>query len=292
MVVNGRTDSEVGGWETPAAFGDYCALSNDVWRYHEPFVGGGAVFFHLDPTAGTINDLNERLTTFYEVVRDHPDALIAENKTHEYVEEYFYEARSEFNEFLSKSTLTSEDRIREASLLLYLNRTCFNGLYRENSDGEFNVSFGRYTNPDWVQEQRIRRASRTLQGTEVFNTDFEYVLEEATEGDLVYFDPPYEPVSKTADFNSYHADGFDRDDQRRLRDAAVELSEQNVSVLISNSPPVAELYEAYDGFSVTYVDAARAINSDASSRGEVAEVLITNVQPEDRRRKTLADFTE
>ena len=292
MVVNGRTDSEVGGWETPAAFGDYCALSNDVWRYHEPFVGGGAVFFHLDPTAGTINDLNERLTTFYEVVRDHPDALIAENKTHEYVEEYFYEARSEFNEFLSKSTLTSEDRIREASLLLYLNRTCFNGLYRENSDGEFNVSFGRYTNPDWVQEQRIRRASRTLQGTEVFNTDFEYVLEEATEGDLVYFDPPYEPVSKTADFNSYHANGFDRDDQRRLRDAAVELSEQNVSVLISNSPPVAELYEAYDGFSVTYVDAARAINSDASSRGEVAEVLITNVQPEDRRRKTLADFTE
>ena len=260
--------------------------------YHEPFVGGGAVFFHLDPAAGTINDLNERLTTFYEVVRDHPDALITENKMHEYEEEYFYEARSEFNEFLSKSTVTSEDRIREASLLLYLNRTCFNGLYRENSDGEFNVSFGRYTNPDWVQEQRIRKASRALQGTEVFNTDFEYVLEEATGGDLVYFDPPYEPVSKTADFNSYHADGFDRDDQRRLRDAAVELSEQNVSVLISNSPPVTELYEGYDAFSVTYVDASRAINSDASSRGEVAEVLITNVPSGDRRRKTLADFTE
>ena len=260
--------------------------------YHEPFVGGGAVFFHLDPAAGTINDLNERLTTFYEVVRDHPAALIKENKTHEHSEEYFYEARSEFNELLSESSLTHEDRVREASLLLYLNRTCFNGLYRENSDGEFNVSFGRYTNPDWVQEQRIRKASRTLQGTRVFNTDFEYVLDEAENGDLVYFDPPYEPVSKTADFNSYHADGFDRDDQRRLRDAAVELSEQNVSVLISNSPPVTELYEGYDAFSVTYVDAARAINSDASSRGEVAEVLITNVPSGDRRRKTLADFTE
>jgi DNA adenine methylase len=260
--------------------------------YHEPFVGGGAVFFHLDPDAGTINDLNERLTTFYEVVRDHPDVLIEENKTHEHSEEYFYEARSEFNEFLSESTLTHEDRIREASLLLYLNRTCFNGLYRENSDGEFNVSFGRYTNPDWVQEQRIRKASRTLQGTQVFNTDFEYVLEETTSDDLVYFDPPYEPVSKTADFNSYHADGFDRDDQRRLRDAAVELTEQNVSVLISNSPPVTELYEEHDAFSVTYVDATRAINSDASNRGEVAEILITNVQPEDQRRKTLADFTE
>jgi DNA adenine methylase len=250
------------------------------------------VFFHLDPDAGTINDLNERLTTFYETVRDHPDTLIKQNKTHEHSEEYFYEARSEFNEFLSKSTLKYEERVREASLLLYLNRTCFNGLYRENSDGEFNVSFGRYTNPDWVQEQRIRKASRSLQGTRVFNTDFEYVVEEATDGDLVYFDPPYEPVSKTADFNSYHADGFDRDDQRRLRDAAVELTEQNVSVLISNSPPVTELYEERDAFSVTHVDATRAVNSDASNRGEVAEVLITNVQPEDRRRKTLADFTE
>ena len=260
--------------------------------YHEPFVGGGAVFFHLDPDSGTINDLNGRLTTFYEVVRDHPDQLIAENKTHEYAEEYFYQARERFNQALSNSTVTREDRIQEASLLLYLNRTCFNGLYRENNDGEFNVSFGRHTNPDWVQEQRIRKASRSLQGTDVFNTDFEYVVEEATGGDLVYFDPPYEPVSKTADFNAYHADGFDRADQRRLRDTAVELSKNDVAVLISNSPPVAELYEEFDTFSVTYVDAARAINSDASSRGDVAEVLITNVPSDDRQRKTLADFTE
>jgi DNA adenine methylase len=260
--------------------------------YHEPFIGGGAIFFHLAPDAGTINDLNRRLTTLYQVVREQPDALIKENKSHEHEEAYFYRARSEFNGFLSKSPLTRQERVREASLLLYLNRTCFNGLYRENSDGEFNVSFGRYTNPDWVQEQRIRKASRTLQGTKVFSTDFEYVLQEATDDDLVYFDPPYEPVSKTADFNSYHADGFDRDDQRRLRDAAVELSEQNVSVLISNSPPVAELYERYEAFSVTYVDAARAINSDASNRGDVAEVLITNVSPEERQRRTLADFTE
>ena len=104
--------------------------------YHEPFVGGGAVFFHLDPDVGTINDLNERLTTFYEVVRDYPDQLIAENKTHEYAEEYFYQAREKFNRALSQSTVTREGRIQEASLLLYLNRTCFNGLYRENSDGE------------------------------------------------------------------------------------------------------------------------------------------------------------
>jgi len=165
-------------------------------------------------------------------------------------------------------------------------------VYRENSDGEFNVSFGRYTNPDWVQDQRIRQASRTLQDTALFNTDFEYVLTEATSGDLVYFDPPYEPVSKTADFNSYQAEGFDRKDQRRLRDVAVELAAQDVAVVISNSPPVTELYEGHEAFVVTYVDAVRAINSDASSRGEVAEVLITNVDPGDRQRKTLADFTE
>jgi len=260
--------------------------------YHEPFVGGGAVFFDQDPDNGTINDLNTRLTTFYEIVRDQPDALIAENKTHEHTEEYYYNARSEFNTLLTQSTLTQDERVREASLLLYLNRTCFNGLYRENSDGEFNVSFGRYSNPDWVQEQRIRKASRVLQNTAVFNTDFSYVVDEASSGDLVYFDPPYEPVSKTADFNSYQAAGFDREDQRRLRDVVIELTEMGVSVILSNSPPVTELYEGHDMFLIIYVDATRAINSDANSRGEVSEVLITNVPPDEQRRKTLSDFTD
>ncbi|MWV65291.1 Dam family site-specific DNA-(adenine-N6)-methyltransferase [Halorubrum sp. JWXQ-INN 858] len=259
--------------------------------YHEPFVGGGAVFFHQAPDDGTINDLNTRLTTFYEIARDQPNALITENKTHEHTEEYYYNARSEFNSLLTQSDLTRDERVREASLLLYLNRTCFNGLYRENGDGEFNVSFGRYSNPDWVQEQRIRKASRVLQGTAVFNTDFSYVMDEASSGDLVYFDPPYEPVSKTADFNSYQADGFDREDQRRLRDVVIELTEMDVSVILSNSPPVTELYEGHDVFSISYVDATRAINSDPSSRGEVSEVLITNVPRDDRRRKTLSDFT-
>jgi DNA adenine methylase len=260
--------------------------------YHEPFVGGGAVFFHQDPDDGTINDLNTRLTTFYEIVRDQPDALITENKTHEHTEEYYYNARTEFNTLLTQSTLTQDERVREASLLLYLNRTCFNGLYRENSDGEFNVSFGRYSNPDWIQEQRIRKASRVLQDTVVFNTDFSYVVDETSSGDLVYFDPPYEPVSKTADFNSYQAAGFDREDQRRLRDAVIELTEMDVSVVLSNSPPVTELYEDHEAFSISYVDAARVINSDPSSRGEVSEVLITNVPRDEQRRRTLSDFTE
>jgi DNA adenine methylase len=126
----------------------------------------------------------------------------------------------------------------------------------------------------------------------VFNTDFSYVVDEASSGDLVYFDPPYEPVSKTADFNSYQAAGFDREDQRRLRDVVIELTEMGVSVILSNSPPVTELYEGHDMFLIIYVDATREINSDANSRGEVSEVLITNVPPDEQRRKTLSDFTD
>lgn len=260
-------------------------------RYHEPFVGGGAVFFNLSPEDGSINDLNPRLINFYRIVRDHPEALITENKTHEHDDDYYYAARGEFNALRAEGAPDSrEDRIREASLLLYLNRTCFNGLYRENQSGEFNVPFGSYSDPNWVQAERIRAVSDILQNTTIHCGDFEYVREEATPADLAYFDPPYEPVSSTANFNDYHADGFDKDDQRRLRNLAVNLDERDVSVVLSNSPPVAELYEPYEAFDVTVVDATRSINSDGTGRGEVAEILITNVPEDDRRRVTLSEF--
>ena len=260
-------------------------------RYHEPFVGGGAVFFHLEPEEGSINDLNDRLVTLYEVIRDRdPEELIAENKTHEHEEDYYYEARDEFNELHKVPEKTADERLREASLFLYLNRTCFNGLYRENNSGEVNVPVGRYANPDWVQAQRIHTLHDVLAGTTIHNEDFEYVRDEADTGDLVYFDPPYEPVSTTANFNDYHAEGFDKTDQKRLRDLAVALDEMGVSVVLSNSPPVAELYEEYDQFTVSIVGATRSINSDADNRGEVAEVLITNVSDAEKRRTTLSEF--
>ncbi len=260
-------------------------------EYHEPFVGGGAVFFALEPDAGSINDRNRRLVNFYRVVRDHPDRLVVENRTHDHSDDYYYDARDEFNRLHAADERSEVERVREASLLCYLNRTGFNGLYRENSDGEFNVPVGNYASPDWVQAERIRAASDALRDTAIHNEDFEYVHEAAEAGDLVYFDPPYQPVSTTADFNDYHADGFDRDDQRRLRDVAVDLDEAGVSVVLSNSPPVAELYEDHDAFDVEVVQATRAINSDGDGRGEVAEILVTNVPSEERQRRELSEFT-
>lgn len=259
-------------------------------QFHEPFFGGGAVFFHLEPKNGSINDINDRLTNFYEVVREYPERLITENESHNASDEYYYDTRDEFNELRKVEEPSLEERIREASLLLYLNRTCFNGLYRENQSGEFNVPVGGYTDPDWIQEDRIWAVHEALQETAIHNGDFTYVKNVANSGDMVYFDPPYQPVSTTASFNEYHAEGFDKDDQLRLRDLALELNDQGVSVILSNSPPVAELYEPYAQFDVSVVGATRAINSDGSERGEVAEIIVTNVSTDDRRQKTIAKF--
>ena len=281
----------------------YARFPETYERYHEPFFGGGALFFDLEPTSATINDANPRLVNFYERVRDEPEALIErlrefrdpesdpdpdlpfaeETRRSGEVEQYYYQQRARFNEraYADGWPQAEDDRLEEAALLLYLNRTCYNGLYRENSDGGFNVPIGRYADPDWVQAERVRAASRALAGTEVRNEDFSYVLEVAESGDLVYFDPPYEPMSPTADFAEYSAAGFDREDQQRLLDVARELAECGVAVVLSNS---GVMYDAYAdaGFYVEREGATRAINSDASSRGEVDEIVATTVPPEER----------
>ena len=277
----------------------YARFPESFDRYHEPFVGGGAVFFDLEPASGTINDANPRLVSLYERVRDEPGRLIERleafadpesnpdpnlpyaetTQRGREVESYYYQQRARFND----RPYTGEcDPLEEAALFVYLNRTCYNGLYRENADGGFNVPIGRYADPDWTKRDRIRRASEALERVEVFNRDFEYVLEVADPGDLVYFDPPYEPMSPTADFTAYSADGFDREDQERLIEAARTLDDRGVSVLVSNS---AVTYDRYveAGFHVDTVDATRAINSDADGRDAVDEVIATNV-PESARR--------
>jgi len=259
-------------------------------QYHEPFIGGGAVFFKLEPTIGSINDLNRRLITFYKIIRDHPDQLIKENQRHSYDEDYYYDARDRFNKLHTLDERSVKQEVEEASLMLYLNRTGYNGLYRENQSGGFNVPFGEHSNPDFIRKKQIRAASAILVDIDIHNADFTYIAEQATPKDLVYFDPPYEPVSKTADFTQYQSDGFSKSDQERLRDLAVRLNKNNVYVVISNSPPVWELYADIPDFTVSYVNAARMVNSDASNRGDVAEVIITNVPPGQQQQQKICDY--
>ncbi|ELZ74749.1 DNA adenine methylase [Haloferax larsenii JCM 13917] len=278
-------------------------------HFHEPCFGGGALFFDLEPENGTINDTNSRLINFYKQVRDHPDELIElsrsfkdpesepdpernfseTNRKGKSISNYYYQQRELFN---NRPYGDEYDDLEEAALLLYLNRTCYNGLYRENSSGGFNVPIGRYSNPDWVREKEIRRASRVLQNTNIYNTDFEYIRNKAEEGDLVYFDPPYEPMSPTAYFTDYSADGFGQEDQQRLLELAKELDQKGVSVILSNS---GVMYEMYDeaGFHVEVEGATRAINSDAENRDEVDEIIATNVPPKQRQtvgQSGLSDF--
>ncbi|WP_336361580.1 DNA adenine methylase [Haladaptatus sp. ZSTT2] len=269
--------------------------SSATTTYHEPFFGGGALFFDLEPTAATINDTNSRLMNFYRQIRDNPEKVLKraskfrdphkspdpERPFAEEVEEkrdanwYYYQQRRLFNNPPDEEPF---DEIEEAAILLYLNRTCFNGLYRENRDGEFNVPVGRYSEPNWERADLVREASRVLQEStvEIFDESFEYVLDEATAGDLVYFDPPYTPMSTTAEFTEYSKEGFGQRDQATLLSVARELHEMDAYVILSNSGVMAPHYED-EGFTVTIEGAKRYINSDGENRGEVDEILATNV---------------
>jgi len=292
----------------------YSRFPADYKHYHEPFFGGGAVFFDLEPDDGTINDTNPRLVNFYRVVRDQPDELVSrlrkfddpeaepdesqehasENWKGKDIEQYFYQQRAHFNRraYADGWPATEEDRIEEAALLLYLNRTCYNGLYRENSSGGFNVPIGRYTDPEWVMADRIRAANRVLANTDIRNEDFEYVLNVVGKNDLAYLDPPYQPMSATANFAEYSAEGFGREDQERLLETVKQLDEKGVYFVLSNS---GVMYEMYDdaGFEVEKEGATRSINSDETARGEVDEIIATNVPEEERENKgqaSIADF--
>jgi len=240
--------------------------------YHEPFVGSGAVFFTIEPRSGSINDTNHHLVNFFQIVRDFPEELLEEASKYKYEKETYYSLRDRFNE----EELSDLER---AALFLYFNKTGFNGLWRVNSRGKFNVPFGRYKNPTIVPADRIRDSSRILKNVEVFCTDFSYVVNYANEGDLCYFDPPYEPVSETAYFTSYTAEGFDMNEQERLSDTCYKLDDKGVYFVLSNShvKQIVDLYEPNPNFRVQIVKARRSINSKADKRGAINEILVTNI---------------
>ena len=241
-------------------------------RFHEPFLGGGALFFALARThrlngVSYLSDVNQNLIDAYLGLRDHVEEVIDLLKTHRtrHSESYFYEVRAQAPRAIAK----------KAARVIYLNKTCFNGLYRENSKGKFNVPFGRYKNPTICDEENLKAVAQTLRSARIEARDFPSSGRFARTGDLVYFDPPYAPVSKTADFTAYSRDGFGRDAQESLANQCRRLADRGVLIVVSNSM-TALTTDLYRHFFIYEVLANRLVNSRADRRGKVPEALITS----------------
>ena len=249
-------------------------LPEEIPTYCEPFLGGGAVFFAIQPQKAILNDLNADLMTVYQVIRDDVEPLLQLLKGHQNTAEYFYTIRDMDRD---KAAYEAMSPVEKASRLIYLNKTCFNGLFRVNSAGAFNTPFGRYKNPNIVNEPVLRAVSEYFQSGDIalYHEDFAQTLRRVEPGGFAYLDPPYDPVSDTASFTGYNKGGFGQDEQRRLKDCCDDLTRRGVRFMLSNSATdfIKNLYADYR---ITIVKAKRAINSDASKRGEIEEVLITN----------------
>jgi DNA adenine methylase len=253
-------------------------------RYHEPFVGGAALFFHLHNggrlgDGAILSDYNRDLVLCYQVVRDDVEALIAALKQHARYRldrEYFMQVRS----WDRQPDFEQRSLVERAARTLFLNRTCYNGLYRLNNKGQFNAPFGYYKNPLICDPDNMRAASAALRGVDLQVGDFGDVADRAEPGDLVYFDPPYVPMSATSSFTHYTGQTFGPEDQRRLARLFDTLMERGVFVMLSNShtPLTRELYASH-AVSTSVVLASRKINCDGRKRGNVEELIVCGYQP-------------
>ncbi|MBN4004416.1 DNA adenine methylase [Nostoc sp. LPT] len=239
-------------------------------NYYEPFLGGGAVFFYLQPSAAILTDINAELINAYCCVRNRLEELIYLLKEHKsrHGKDYYYSVRNN----------SSGTDIEKAARLIYLNKTCFNGLYRVNSQGKFNVPLGRYDNPNICAEVLLKAASEALSHAEIKQADFTEVLNHATSSDdFVFFDPPYHPISDTSYFTAYSQNCFSKKDQELLRDACAELASRGVKVMVCNSDSefIRKIYTDIN-FETYKIKAARSINSNIKNRGMVDELLITS----------------
>lgn len=241
-------------------------LPSSFGTYYEPFVGGGALFFDLAPSSAVLTDSNERLVRTYRAIRDDVESVISTLETLPHERETFTRLRS--------ALVDNWEDYQVAAWFIRTNRSGYNGLYRVNANGRFNVPFCESNTSTRIDFDVIRACSAALQGIEIQCDHFANVLSRAKTNDLVYFDPPYVPLSASSNFTAYTSEGFDLSEQVKLRDVARELKRRGVHVLLSNSsaPLVETLYG--DGFECSRVDASRAINSDGTKRGKIAEVIL------------------
>lgn len=261
---------------------------NKIKKYIEPFVGGGAVLFYLLENYTfdevIINDINEDLTNVYRIVKNDVKSLINELRkiSDEYLplddddrKEYYYEVRKKFNSNLL-------DELKKAAYFIFLNRTCYNGLYRVNKKGEFNVPHGKYKSPLILDKENLLNVSKVLQSVQILNGDFENIEKYVDESTFVYFDPPYRPLNTTSSFTSYQKYSFNDNEQIRLAKLYYRLHEKGAKLMLSNSDPknVDEndnfFDDLYKDFNIFRVDAKRNINSKGNGRGKIKELLVIN----------------
>ena len=245
---------------------------NEFNRYIEPFLGGGAVFFYLLPSEAILIDINPELINTYKIIQEEVVALISSLKKHENQKKYYYKMR---NIDRNPNEFSKWPDVEKASRTIFLNRCCYNGLYRVNSKGEFNVPFGKYKNPKFCDEENLLAVNKALKNVKLVHSGFERCLDFAEEGDFIYFDPPYHPLSETSSFTSYTKYDFGREEQIKLSEVFRILDQRGCYLMLSNSYNkfILDLYEDYK---IITLKAKRAINSDASKRGEIREVLILN----------------
>ena len=255
-------------------------VPNEFNAYYEPFVGGGALFFELAPKKAFLNDYNKELINVFECIKedDKFEKMIKELNHHEtlHSEEHYYEVR---NIDRNKKKYDRLSDYKKAARTIYLNKACFNGLYRVNSNNEFNVPFGKKAKVNTYEDQNlgIIHGILNLNDIELSSVDFEEAVKNAKKGDFVYFDPPYD--SDTATFNSYTEDGFGKEEQVRLSEVFKRLDKKGCLVMLSNHNTKL-INELYKDFNINVIHAKRNINSDGKKRGKVEEVIITNYKKE------------
>lgn len=251
-------------------------LPKRITTYCEPFVGGGAMLFHLQPNIAYINDINSDLILVYNVIKNDVESLISALCEYKNEAEFFYSVRDWDRDKQKYDSLTDIER---AARTIYLNKTCFNGLYRVNNSGEFNSPFGSYKNPNIVNAPVLRAVNSYFNAVDVHftSTDYAEMLQMIPRGSFVYLDPPYDPVSTTSSFTGYSKGGFSHADQIRLREWCDELNARGIKFMLSNSS-TDFIHEQYSAYNITVVQAKRAINSVAGKRGDVDEVVVRNYE--------------